>query len=207
MLEDEVRDYQQLVEELVRHCEEGMSGTIFLSLVNGESARLVLNNGVIRWVAYGELRGEQAFDAIAGIDKARFNFNPSLKMTIGEQQLPTTLSLLKRLYKKNIPATDVLTDEPKPAVTATVSPANPPSSPPEDRPFSLQHIHKTLEKEAAQYLGPMAKVLCANYLNDLPSQLSHSEVRDVINALIHDINDDEKEQLFMKRAMKLLNLA
>jgi hypothetical protein len=208
MVDNEVRSYRQLLDELARHCKERSSGTIFFNLVTGQSARLVLNKGVICWIAYEELRGEEAIEAITAIYEARFSFNPLLKLAIGQQQLPSTSRLLKRLYKDGDAAS---TNEQKdvPVVTEMVSPAsslNDVYEKSEERPYSLEHVRMALENEAMEFLGPMAKILCADYLKAMPNYLSHSEVREVIGSLVQDINDDTKRQRFMGRVKKALSI-
>jgi hypothetical protein len=205
MLGSGVLSLRQLIDKLVRYCKEGESGTIFFNLVTGQSARFVLNKGVICWVAYENLRGEEAIDEIGGILEARFSFNSSLKLVIGQQQLPPTYELLKILYKRSKALT--LEHDDIPVVTEMVSPLYYEGSVTEARPFSLDQFRLILEEEAIEFLGPMAKILCADYLKALPNQLSHSEVRDAIVYIMQDINDATKRQQFMTRVKKALNLA
>ena len=201
MVDYDTMNHRQLIDELVRCCKERASGTIFLNLLTGQSARLVLNKGVIHWVAYEQLRGRKAIESIREIDQARFSFNPLLKLAIGEQQLPPTPVILKRLYKKNNKPIPVLD---QPVVVKTVSPPNPQSDISEEKLFDQDRIRLILEKEALEYLGPIAKVLCSVYMKSMPNQLSFSQIRQLVSTLKQDINDEKKGQLFAMQVKKVI---
>jgi hypothetical protein len=196
-------NHQQLIEKLVKHCKERASGTIFFNLPGGQSARLVLNNGVIHWTAYEQLRGTKAIESIRDIDQARFNFNPSLKLAIGNQQLPPTSDILKQLDNhNNKPVTeDGLLFTQEGFSTTNIQP----NVSGEDH-LDLDRVRLVLEEEAMEYLGPMGKVLCADYLKSMPPHLSIIQVRQVISSLKQDINDERKGELFMARVKKELSI-
>jgi hypothetical protein len=203
MVDNRTMTSRQLIDELVRHCKERASGTIFFNLYTGESARMVLNEGVISWVAFEQLRGEEAIDALSQIREARFSFNPLLKLAIGKQQLPSTSKIVKRLYKQII---DSSPTHNVPAVTGAVLLPNAQDAVSSDRPFSLDQVRLTLENEAVEHLGPMAKLLCTDYFKSMPPYLSHSQVRQLIGTLMRDINDERKGQLFMERVERVLKI-
>jgi hypothetical protein len=203
MVERAMLNHQQLMKELVKHCKARASGTVFYNLESGESARMVLSHGEICWVAYQNLRGEAAIDAIAKIVSARFSFNPLLKLAIGEQQLRSTPTILKRLNSHDdsqVGSQDV------PIVTDVVSSKDPSAGPEESRPFEQTQVRMVLESEAMEYLGPMARILCADYMKAMPSHLNHGEVRQLISTLVKDINDERKGQQFIARVKKSLNI-
>jgi hypothetical protein len=203
MLENKTMNHQQLIDEVVRHCSEMQSGTIFLTLPTGESARIVLNEGGICWIAFEQLRGEEAIEAFSQINEARFSFNPLLKLVIGKQQLPPTPQVINRLYKQ---IKDPASQQGVPVLTEVISRQNTQDADSDNRPFSLEQVRSVLENEAVEYLGPMAKLLCADYLKSMPPQLSHGQVRQLISALKRDIRDERKGLLFMERVTRALNL-
>jgi hypothetical protein len=203
MVDNDIKNHRQLIDKLVKHCKERASGTIFFNLPAGQSARLVLKNGVIHWVAYEQLRGTKAIESIREVDQARFNFNPSLKLAIGDQQLPPTSDILKRLYKHN---NKPVTEDDLPFAKEGFSSVNIQANVSGDSHLNLDRVRQVLEEEALEYLGPMGKVLCADYLKSMPPQLSLIQVRQVIASLKHDINDERKGQLFMTRVKKELNI-
>jgi hypothetical protein len=203
MIDNGVMDHKQLIDELVKHCKAKVSGTIFFNLKSGQSARLVLNQGVIHWIAYERLRGKVAIESICEIDQARFNFNPLLKLVIGEQELPPTADILKRLYKHNnkpkTPHDSSLKQEWNSLLNTQVNLSG-------ERHYDQNQVRSILEKEALEYLGPMAKVLCKDYLKAMPSQLSLNQVRQLISSLTQDINNDRKGSLFLTRVKKALKI-
>jgi hypothetical protein len=201
MVDSESMNHRQLVDELFKHCKQRASGTVFFNLQSGQSARLVLNKGVIHWVAYEHLRGREAIESMRKIGHARFSFNPHLRMAIGEQKLPSTTYILKRLYKQSKKSSTVV-DLPVER-EANRPPANQNNMTGEAY-FSLDQVRVTLEKEAMEYLGPMAKVLCADYLKSMPSQLNSSQLRKVIVAIKLDINDERKEANFVAKVERAL---
>jgi hypothetical protein len=197
----ETMNHRQLIDELFKHCKQRASGTVFFNLQSGESARLVLNRGVIHWVAYEQLRGREAIESMRRIAHARFSFNPHLRMAIGEQKLPSTTFILKRLYKQSKKSSKVVD---LPIERKTRRPPVNQNNLTDETYFSLDQVRVTLEKEAMEYLGPMAKVLCADYLKSMPSQLNASQLRKVIVAIKLDINDDRKEAHFVAKVEKAL---
>jgi hypothetical protein len=203
MVENKTMSRRQLIDKLVRYCKEKESGTIFFTLYTGESARIVLNEGDICWIAFEQLRGEEAIEAFSQIYEARLSFNPLLKLAIGKQQLPSTSKILKRLYKQ---IKDLSPSHDVPVVTDAVSPPSAQDAFSSDRPFSQDQVRLALENEAVEYLGPMAKLLCTDYLKSMPPQLSHGQVRQLIDAFMRDIKDEQKGQFFMQRVRRVLKI-
>lgn len=204
MVEGGILSQRQLIRSLVKLCKERASGTLFFNLNTGVSARLVLNRGSIRWVAYSDLRGLAAIDAIREIETARMSFNPNLKLVIGEQDLPSTSEIITQLDNKR--RSDPTEQEEIPLITEAVPISPPLMEATADRPFELERVRSVLEQESMEYLGPMARVLCADYLKSMPSYLSHAQVRQVIGALAQDINNERKGQDFAARVKRILNI-
>jgi len=205
MVEKGLMGYRQLIDELIRQCKARASGTLFFNLDNGQSARLVLNQGSICWVAFRQLRGEAALEAIREIGFARFNFNPLLKLAIGEQRLPSTSTIIKRLYLDARPSQPGRVDD-IPLMTDVVVTSELPAGAGSERRFGLDQVRQSLECEAMEYLGPMARILCADYLKAMPSQLSQAQVRQLIAMLMQDIHDEAKGGRFMERVKKALKM-
>ncbi|MEJ2453639.1 MAG: hypothetical protein P8103_05725 [Candidatus Thiodiazotropha sp.] len=163
---------------------------------------MVLNKGAICWIAYGDLRGEAALDSIPSYMHARFNFNPLLKLAIGEQQLPSTSSILKRLYKQ-LKEDGSEQDQGIPTVSEVVSPAQDCA---QGDGYEQDLVRAVLEREALEYLGPMAKLLCDDYLKSMPTRISQAQVHKLIAALAQDINDEHKGQLFKARVQTVMSI-
>jgi hypothetical protein len=193
---------RQLIRELVMLCKQRASGTVFFNLDNGDSARLVLKRGVICWVAYRDLRGEPAIDAIGEIEAARLSFNSLLKMAIGEQILPSTQEIIKGINAQS----KAPINQDVPTVTEVVSATTFEDATAADRPFNFDHVRIVLEEESMEYLGPMAKILCADYMKTMPSKLSHAQVRHLISTVVQDINDERKGERFLSQVKRILSI-
>jgi len=203
MASEGILNHQQLIRGLVKLCRDKVSGTVFFNLDDGRSARLVLHQGAISWVAFQELRGEAAIDAISEIDAARLNFNPVLKLAIGNQNLPSTPEVLKQLNSY----VGSISEPPVPMVTEVVSPTPQAAADVEgDGPFLRDRVCLVLERESIEYLGPMAKLLCEEHMRTLPNQLTLVQVRQAINALSNDIQDGQKSRLFQERVAQELGI-
>jgi hypothetical protein len=232
MVNGSILNHRQLIRGLVKLCKEKASGTLFFHHGNGESARFVLSRGAISWVANNDLRGVPAIEAIRDIEMARMSFNPALKLVIGKQDLPSTTEIIKQLSRRgnDHSASDV------PTVTEVVSMTYPGVDADPDTQFNLHsggdtdipdieeftdrdvkttsseahfsqgQVHLVLEMESMEYLGPMAKILCEDYMKSMPPQLDHAHVRQLINSFVRDINDDLKGRLFMERVKRSLNI-
>ncbi|MEJ2691497.1 MAG: hypothetical protein P8166_00270 [Candidatus Thiodiazotropha sp.] len=206
-------NHRQLIRGLVKLCKEKASGTLFFHHGDGESARFVLSRG-------------------RDIEMARTSFNPALKLVIGKQYLPSTTEIIKQLSRRgNDHSASAV-----PTVTEVVSMIYPGEDADPDSQFDLHpagdtdipdieefserdakavdsgarfsqgQVHLVLEMESMEYLGPMAKILCEDYMKSMPPQLDHTHVRQLINSFVRDINDDLKGRLFMERVKRSLNI-
>ena len=232
MVNGSILNHRQLIRGLVKLCKEKASGTLFFHHGDGGSARFVLSRGAISWIANNELRGVSAIEAIRDIEMARVSFNPALKLVIGKQDLPSTTEIIKQLSRRgnDHSASDV------PTVTEVVSMAYPGDDADPDIRFNLHpegdtdipdigefadrgakatdsnvrfsqgQVHLILEMESMEYLGPMAKILCDDYMKSMPPQLDHAQVRQLINSFVRDINDELKGRRFMERVKRSLNI-
>ncbi len=201
MVSNGTLSHRQLIDELTRHCKERVSGTVFFNLDNGQSARMVLNKGSICWIAYEDLRGEAALEGIPGYMRGRFSFNPLLKLAIGEQQLPPTSSILKRLYRQ---LKEDGAEQGIPIVSEVVS--TPEDASTQHNGYEQDLVRTVLVKEALEYLGPMAQLLCDDYLRSMPTRISHAQVQKLITALAQDINDEHKGRLFKARVQQVMSI-
>ncbi|MES9981037.1 MAG: hypothetical protein ABW115_22480 [Candidatus Thiodiazotropha sp. 6PLUC6] len=200
MVDGGILDHRKFIKALITLCRDRSSGTVFYNLESGVSARMVLNQGVITWVACGELRGEEAIDAIRLIDKGRMSFNPSLKLTIGKQRLPTTPEILREINTRDFNSEAI--DQPQ--KTAASSPDN--SRVTTGNSFSREDICKVVVEESIEYIGPIAKVLCADYMKSMPAQIDVRNIRKLIDSMAMDINDEVKGRVFKNRIREILKI-
>jgi hypothetical protein len=200
MVSNGTLNHRQLIDELTKHCKKRGSGTVFFNLDNGQSVRMVLSKGAICWTAYGNLRGEAALDGLPKNMQGRFSFNPLLKLAIGEQQLPSTSSILKRLYSQ---IKETSAEQGIPIVSEVVPT---PRDSTQQEGYEQDLVRTVLEREAMEYLGPMAKLLCDDYLKSMPTRISPAQVQKLIAALAQDINDEQKGQVCKSRVQSMISI-
>jgi hypothetical protein len=203
MFDGGIVDQREFVQALVTLCKDKSSGTVFYNLNSGASARLVLNHGEICWVAFGELRGEEAIDEIRLIDdNGRMNFNPSLKLAIGKQSLPTTPEILRAINARSRGHETHNHDLDLGITTSTLETSETIIG----KSYDKWEVYTIVEEQSLEYIGPIAKVLCAEYTKSMPAQIGLNDVRKIINAIARDIDDKFKAQQFKDNIKGLLKI-
>ncbi len=202
MVEGGKLDHRQFIKALVTLCRERSSGTVFYNLSSGLSARIVMNRGEISWVAFGEYRGAEAIEEIRLIDNGRMSFNPSLKLTIGTQNLPTTPEILKMINTRGHERKSRAT--PPTHKSASSSPTH--GAPFSGKVFNKDEVCEIVVRESIEFIGPIAKIVCAEYMKSQPTQIGLSSVRRLIDTMALDIDDEAKGRLFKDRVRALLKL-
>ncbi|ODB83061.1 hypothetical protein A3194_16320 [Candidatus Thiodiazotropha endoloripes] len=202
MVDGGILDHRQFIKALVTLCRERSSGTVFYNLSSGLSARIVINRGEITWLAYAEHRGVEAIEAIRLIDSGRMSFNPSLKLTIGKQTLPTTPEILKMINtrsheRKNRPNGSAHN-------TTNSRPIN--SKATSGKVFNKNDVCEVVIRESIEFIGPIAKIVCDDYMKTQPTQISLNSVHRLIDTMVIDINDEAKGHLFKDRVREMLKL-
>jgi hypothetical protein len=197
MFDGGILDHQKFIRALVTLCKDKSSGTVFYNLDSGLSARLVLNHGEICWVAFGELRGEEAIKEIRSIQSGRMSFNPSLKLAIGKQSLPTTPDILRAINTRNLNHGLDLGSTTSTLETSEVITG---------KSYDKQEVCKVAEQQSLEFIGPMAKVLCAEYTKSMSARIGLNDVRKLINTIARDIDDTHKARLFKDNVKKILKI-
>ncbi|MCG7870570.1 MAG: hypothetical protein N0C88_05640 [Candidatus Thiodiazotropha lotti] len=202
MVDGGILDHRQFIKALVTLCRERSSGTVFYNLSSGLSARIVMNRGEISWLAFGEHRGAEAIEAIRLIDSGRMSFNPSLKLTIGKQTLPTTPEILKLINTRS----HERKSRPKGTnhKSTNSKPINNQSS--LGRVFNKNEVCEIVVKESTEFVGPIARIVCDEYMKSQPTQISLNSVHKLIDNMVLDIDDEAKGNLFKGRVNALLQL-
>ncbi|MCG8067202.1 MAG: hypothetical protein JAY84_05010 [Candidatus Thiodiazotropha taylori] len=202
MVDGGILDHRQFIKALVTLCRERSSGTVFYNLSSGLSARIVMNRGEISWLAFGEHRGAEAIEEIRLIDSGRMSFNPSLKLTIGKQTLPTTPEILKLINTRS-PERKGRSKGPshKPINSKPIN-----NQPPVDRVFNKNEVCEIVVRESIEFVGPIARIVCDEYMKSQPTQISLNSVHKLIDTMVLDIDDDAKGHLFKGRVNELLQL-
>ncbi|MEJ2620845.1 MAG: hypothetical protein P8163_11420 [Candidatus Thiodiazotropha sp.] len=200
MIDDGILDHRQFIKSLVSLCRERSSGTVFYNLSSGLSVRIVMNRGEINWVAFGEHRGIDAIEEISVIENGRMSFNPSLKLTIGKQNLPSTPEILKMINTRGIELKS------RPKVSHQTTEKSNPTHTTSGTTFDKNQICEIVVKESIEYIGPIAKIVCADYMKSQPDEISLNSLRKLIDIIVLDINDDTKGHIFKDRIRSLLKI-
>ncbi|MET0091379.1 MAG: hypothetical protein ABW068_15405 [Candidatus Thiodiazotropha sp.] len=200
MVDGGLLDHRGFMHALVTLCRDKSSGTVFYNLESGLSARMVLNHGEIYWLAFGELRGVDALQAIREIERGRMSFNPLLKLAIGKQELPTTPEILRTINTREAHS---FSTPPQAIASVTVTATSEETV--SGRTFDRELVFEVVSGEAMEFLGPIAKLLCQDYMKSMGVSLSGNEIKKLINAIVQDIGDEEKVRRFKDGVKKRLS--
>ena len=182
---------RELIQEIARLCQNGSSGTVFITTRDTHLARVVLVKGEIVFACLQRMNGLDAIRALAVLPAGVIGFNAELQLVTQKQNLPDTRSVLKILQ------TGVGNSEQYEATsTAQTVRELPPDS----------MIMQVLAQEATEYLGPMASIICQEYLQQIADLNSASDILMVIQRLERDINHVEKAAKFRTASIQRLGL-
>jgi hypothetical protein len=178
-----ILSYQEFYRSLITLCKDKSSGTLFLNLKSGQCARIVLLEGEIKWLAFNGFSGEKAIAAIRTIDCGRLNFNPSLQIMIGNQNLPSTLKILREIKNKS-KHEDVQHHLPNDNTNYSVTGNN-----------KLNIIQTNNQNSACKiteygeldHTCPVVKYLYSNHTKLLSPQLSQTQIDQLIDSMKKNI--------------------
>lgn len=180
--------HDQLIVELRALCAAKRSGTMFIITTENHAAQFVLRGGAIVGMTYRLLRGADALPFMKTFAGGRYRFqDETIERT--DPSLPSTLDLLA-----------LLISEP----TAEIAP--PPAQPSTDREAVPERIRQLIERELAEFLGPMAGLICQEYLAQGANLASPKEISRLVEAIASEIGDPAKEARFKQRLLPLLEL-
>ncbi len=191
MAEHQTVNNRELAAEITRLCRAGASGTVFLATGESHQARLVLQQGRIVCAHLGRDEGESAIRAIAALPSGQFAFNPELQLVSKMQPMPDTETLLQILQAGVIAADRVPPAQVEPATAGL--PGN-------------GEIVQVLIEESTEYLGPMALVICQEYLRQCPPTMTEMHIRQVVRQVQQDINDTDKAERFRASVFQRLGM-
>lgn len=168
---------RELIQEVIDLCQQRASGTIFIVTDDDHLAKVALIEGEIVCADVRRKGGIEAIKALAILPSGIFGFNPDMQLVTKRQTLPDTASLIKLLQSGSLYITQAEAVAPNLEVSEL-----PPNS-------KILHI---LTEESTEYLGPMATVICQEYLSECPANISKRDIEKVIVRLEQDIDDPDK---------------
>jgi hypothetical protein len=138
--------HDRLIDELHALCVAGRSGTMFIITGENHAAQFVLRNGEIVYLTYRLLRGLDALPSMRIFTAGRYRFQDE-PVDRADPGLPPTPDLLALL---------------SPEHTGTVEP--PPTEPTTGTAKAPDSLRLLIERELAEFLGPMASLICEEHL-------------------------------------------
>lgn len=171
--------YPQLVAEIQRLSSSGQTGTIFIRTDDGHLVRIVLNEGKITYVVFDtKQRGYDAIPLIQKIIKGQLQFADGIFETAQEVPLPNTSDIIQMFTE----------DEDSPS---TQTPSNVKGI--------IQHIKKAL----ASYIGPIAMIVCDEYIEKTGSLKTVGDIFTMLDAIALEIDNPKDEKLLKNNSKRI----
>jgi hypothetical protein len=188
-------EYDGLMQELQRLCDEGRTGTMFITTTHNHSIRFILHEGQITSCVYRVKRGFDALDKIKSMEGGTYRFADDVFTSMDELNLPPTGEILSSLQRRAAPSQSA-------ASVAAPAPAAKPRA--WARPAAgkgMADAIKVIEHELAMFLGPVAGMYCEDYLEDEGPVSNTDDLRNMIGAMADEIGDPTKETVFKEQAL------
>jgi hypothetical protein len=178
--------HDRLIDELHSLCVAGRSGTMFIITGENHAAQFVLRGGTIVCLTYRLSRGLDALPSMRTFTAGRFRFqDETIDRT--DPGLPPTPDLLAMLSPEHPGA--VAPPQTKP----TLGIARPPDS-----------LRLLIERELAEFLGPMASLICEEHLTRAVNLDSPESLARLVEAIASEIGDPTKGALFVRQVLSRL---
>jgi len=178
--------HDRLIDELHSLCVAGRSGTMFIITGENHAAQFVLRGGEVVWVTYRLSRGLDALPSMRTFTAGRYRFQDET-VDRTDPGLPPTPDLLVLLIPEHTKAVGLPQTE---SATGTAK-----------APESLRVL---IERELAEFLGPMATLICAEHLAQAGDLDSPKSLARLVEAIAKEIEDPTKEAHFKQQVLSSL---
>lgn len=182
----ELLPHDRLIAQLHSLCAAKRTGTMFIITAENHPAQVALREGEIVGLSYRLTRGPDALPAMKTFTAARYRFQDE-PVQPADPKLPPTSELLALLTPGPGAARERSQVEP----TAGTGEAD-------DR------IRLLIERELTEFLGPMAGLICEEYLREATGLSSSQGVSRLVEAIAKEIGDPAKEAHFKHRILSQL---
>jgi hypothetical protein len=174
------------MQNLQYFCNDRRSGTMFITTDNNHSIRFILKKGVIVSLAYRIKYGNNALSLIKKGVSGAFAFKQNVFSGKDDKTLPETSQLLEILLNNEMPlASDHLNEA-----------SNEP-------PFFIENKIDIIKEELSFFIGPIGQFICDEYLDNYAEPTSHLELEKMLMVISKEIEDQDKEEQFRQRLIKL----
>ncbi len=172
-------NYGQLVDTLRNFCQEKKSGTMLVATHDNNLARILLDDGKIVSVVFGQKRDSDAIAMVREITSCRVKFSDSVVGSHKSANLPATGTILRMLGGgANAPG----------GVGTT----------------AIEASLEIIEQELVDVLGPMASLIWDELLAKAGKPLTPDAITRLLQTAANEISDPGKRQHFKEQvAVKL----
>lgn len=169
--------FADLVKHIEALCTRKASGVLFIATKANRSAQIVLESGDIVFVYFYNKQGQEALELMLTIQAGRYRFQENATSP-RRNELPPTKDILQFLSGTNDP--DPLTET-------------------EVLPQLTDEQKSILESVLAEFIGPMAAIICEDHLDSAP------DITAAIDTLASEIPSPEQGEKFRAQAKAKLS--
>ncbi len=193
--------YPELISEIRRLSSEKQNGTIFITSTTGHLARIVLNQGIITYLIFdGSHKGLEAIAYIQAIKLARLQFVGGSFENYQASTLPSTDEILALLSSAK-----KMTEEKVNLPTATeITPKTTTKSSDLSNSNDLNEAIEYIKNMLADYIGPIANVICDDYLQQIKPHNTKNDLTVMIATLAFEIENPDEQEKFKSNLRKKL---
>jgi len=164
----------EIVDELKKLCDNRNTGTLFVATKLNRSAQIMIDEGEIVYMYFYNKRGQEALELMATIKAGTFRFQEGA-VTARRGPMPETSVILQTLGKANR----------KGGMQVSVGGGS-----------SLSRREKvTLEECLAEYIGPMAAIICEDHFGSV------ADFTTAVDVLAAEIPSVDQRGLFKEKVM------
>ncbi len=186
--------YPELISEIRRLSLEKQNGTIFITSTDGHIVRIVLNEGTITYLIFdSNYIGSEAIPYIQAIKFARLQFVSGSFESHQAGTLPSTKEIFSQLS-----AVKIIPKKSSDFSTSTKITPNNQLSTSIDLNKAIEYIKITL----ADYIGPIANVLCDDYLKQIKPNNTKKDLTVMIETLALEIDKPDEQEKFQDNLRK-----
>lgn len=175
--------HAELMQALKSLARQACSGTLFIATPDNQFARIVLREGQVVSLGFRTKHGVDALPLIRGIRAGRFKFSAGQVAVDDGTALPATGGDVLRL---------LLGDQAQAGQARAI---------PADR---LVQMPRIAERVLAEFLGPIAGVVCEEHLGKLGAPRESAAAMDFIEALAREVRDPAQARSFREQIWSAL---
>jgi hypothetical protein len=167
------------------------TGTLIIRSHDGHAIMFVFEQGQIISLSHANHRGLDALPAILGFQQGSYSFHSTI---LGHHQddLPSAKDIATALKQPPLPGglSERLTKST--SVVSTATSAGPSIADP-------KRFWDQIESVYADYVGPIASLLCENMQSEMGTNGSGLNVQELITKLAQDISDQSERKQFLSK--------